>query len=167
MRVCPSVSLLVDRWVTRFFQTAEFEWKLHRNDRITIAVKIWNITCPLTIEKKIKKKLFFFKLKKIFVPPFGRIFVRTNLFCSSWSSLSPFFEQFNLRAAASYQVRECPKDGRYGKSFHRNESHLERGDLLSHSQHSGSAPPWFPNASSSSPSALQNKHQYKAGNYSF
>ena len=46
-----SVCRLVRRFVMRFyFQTAEFEWKQHRNHRITIPVNVWKITCPLTIE---------------------------------------------------------------------------------------------------------------------
>ena len=36
--------------VARFFQIADFEWKRHKIYGITIAVKIWNITCPLTIK---------------------------------------------------------------------------------------------------------------------
>ena len=36
MRVCPSVRWSVGRWVTRFFQTAELEWKWHINHRISI-----------------------------------------------------------------------------------------------------------------------------------
>ena len=44
MRVCPcvrpSVHRLVGPYVTRFFLIADFEWKRHRNDTISIAVKI-------------------------------------------------------------------------------------------------------------------------------
>ena len=45
--VCPLVCLLVGTSVCPsvvrfFFQIADFEWKGHKIDRITIAVKIWN-----------------------------------------------------------------------------------------------------------------------------
>ena len=45
----------IRRSVTCFFQTAKFEWKRHRNHRITIEFKLWNITCPLTIENNCLK----------------------------------------------------------------------------------------------------------------
>ena len=38
--VSRSVSRSVGQSVMRFFQIANFEWKWHRNDRITIVVKI-------------------------------------------------------------------------------------------------------------------------------
>ena len=51
MRVCPLVRPSICQWVGyAFFQTAEFEWKRHKIDKITINVKIWNKTCPLTIK---------------------------------------------------------------------------------------------------------------------
>ena len=44
VRVCPtvgwSVGPSVGWWVTRFFQTAEFEWKWHINHRISIEFKL-------------------------------------------------------------------------------------------------------------------------------
>ena len=50
--VCPSVRPSI----THFFRTAELEWKRQRHDRITIVVKIRNITCPLPIEEKNSKR---------------------------------------------------------------------------------------------------------------
>ena len=54
MRVYPPVSPSVGN--AFFFQIADFEWKGHINDRISIVVKMCNITCALTIEKKRKEK---------------------------------------------------------------------------------------------------------------
>ena len=62
LSVRPSVGRSVGPSVMRFFWTTEFEWKRHINHRISIEFELWNITCPLTIEKKhLKNNLKQFK----------------------------------------------------------------------------------------------------------